>query len=641
MKKTLILLFLTLFIFSCWKNNDTETNNWKKDFSIQTKNIKDFWNNSFLQKSWKIQGKNEITLSSQAIWRIWKIYVKEWDKVVAWQTLIVLNDTIANYWINLEKANNTIEKLKINYDSTKVSLNKQIFDSEIALEKLQNNLETLKKTSSIDISQAQDNLNSNDYSWMDTKSSLELQKLDNNITKSDLDYNNTLTNNKETIENYKNNIKKEYLTQKIFLNDITNFWDKLFNITGLYKDDAKMIEDYLWAKNQWLKSETIQELKTLYTIKENKLKNLSFDNLSDNDILNYINLIDTTYNQIDTFLTSLEKTLNNSIISVWQLNQTQVDSYITIVNTYESQLTVNNSSFTSFKNSATSFINTYKNNESSLQKQLELLKKDREIFLKNYDLWSSQSQNTLDKVISSSDDNIKSLELQIKQTEETIKTNEESRDLTLKWIENSLQDAYISKNVAAKDYNKLTISASIDGVIWEVLADEWQDVNSTTSLLTIISDKASEIELYFKENELSYINVWDSVFAQIWEKNLTWAIYSISSVSDDSLNYKVLAVFNEKIQNIWWVIDVKIPVKSNSILLPIEIVKLVWTNKWTINIYENGKIVQKEILLWKMYKNNIEFLSFLDWTKDTKNIKIITTDISNYDENKYTLKIEQ
>gem|GEM_PF-6748918 len=58
---------------------------------------------------------------------------------------------------------------------------------------------------------------------MDTKSSLELQKLDNNITKSDLDYNNTLTNNKETIENYKNNIKKEYLTQKIFLNDITNF----------------------------------------------------------------------------------------------------------------------------------------------------------------------------------------------------------------------------------------------------------------------------------------------------------------------------------------------------------------------------------------------------------------------------------
>ncbi|MDD3302891.1 MAG: HlyD family efflux transporter periplasmic adaptor subunit [Candidatus Gracilibacteria bacterium] len=641
MKKTLILLFLTLFIFSCGKNNDTETNNGKKDFSIQTKNIKDFGNNSFLQKSGKIQGKNEITLSSQAIGRIGKIYVKEGDKVVAGQTLIVLNDTIANYGINLEKANNTIEKLKINYDSTKVSLNKQIFDSEIALEKLQNNLETLKKTSSIDISQAQDNLNSNDYSGMDTKSSLELQKLDNNITKSDLDYNNTLTNNKETIENYKNNIKKEYLTQKIFLNDITNFGDKLFNITGLYKDDAKMIEDYLGAKNQGLKSETIQELKTLYTIKENKLKNLSFDNLSDNDILNYINLIDTTYNQIDTFLTSLEKTLNNSIISVGQLNQTQVDSYITIVNTYESQLTVNNSSFTSFKNSATSFINTYKNNESSLQKQLELLKKDREIFLKNYDLGSTQSQNTLDKVISSSDDNIKSLELQIKQTEETIKTNEESRDLTLKGIENSLQDAYISKNVAAKDYNKLTISASIDGVIGEVIADEGQDVNSTTSLLTIISDKASEVELYFKENELSYINVGDSVFAQIGEKNLTGAIYSISSVSDDSLNYKVLAVFNEKIQNIGGVIDVKIPVKSNSILLPIEIVKLVGTNKGTINIYENGKIVQKEILLGKMYKNNIEFLSFLDGTKDTENIKIITTDTSNYDENKYNLKLEQ
>jgi hypothetical protein len=74
-----------------------------------------------------------------------------------------LDDTVANYNINLERATNTIEKMQITYDSTKVSLDKQIFDLEITLEKLNNSLDTLKTTSEIDISQAKDNLSSTDY----------------------------------------------------------------------------------------------------------------------------------------------------------------------------------------------------------------------------------------------------------------------------------------------------------------------------------------------------------------------------------------------------------------------------------------------------------------------------------------------
>jgi hypothetical protein len=42
-------------------------------------------------------------------------------------------------------------------------LDKQIFDTEIALEKLKNSLETLKTNSAIDISQAKDNLTNTDY----------------------------------------------------------------------------------------------------------------------------------------------------------------------------------------------------------------------------------------------------------------------------------------------------------------------------------------------------------------------------------------------------------------------------------------------------------------------------------------------
>jgi hypothetical protein len=58
---------------------------------------------------------------------------------------------------------------------------------------------------------------------MDTKSSLELQKMDNSISKAELDYNNTLSNNQETITNFKNSLNKEYITQKTFFDDIITF----------------------------------------------------------------------------------------------------------------------------------------------------------------------------------------------------------------------------------------------------------------------------------------------------------------------------------------------------------------------------------------------------------------------------------
>jgi hypothetical protein len=62
-------------------------------------------------------------------------------------------------------------------------------------------------------------------------------------------------------------------------------------------------------------------------------------------------------------------------------------------------------------------------------------------------------------------------------------------------------------------------------------------------------------------------------------KTLTGSIYSISNVSTDSINYKVLGVFNEEIQNIGGVINVTIPIKTQKILLPLKSIEIIGTNK--------------------------------------------------------------
>jgi hypothetical protein len=65
------------------------------------------------------------------------------------------------------------------------------------------------------------------------------------------------------------------------------------------------------------KSTTIDQLSTLVKAKET-LNSMNFDNdnLSEENMLNYLAVIESNYSLIDKYLTSLEKTLNNSIISV-------------------------------------------------------------------------------------------------------------------------------------------------------------------------------------------------------------------------------------------------------------------------------------------------------------------------------------
>lgn len=641
MKKIISITLISLILLSsCWKTEDLVTWDNKKDFLITVKNINELSKSSVLEKTWVIEWKEDIKLNSQWIWRISNIVVKEWDKVSAWETLVYLSDTTANYGINLERAGNMLEKMEINYDSTKISLDKQIFDIEIALEKLKSSYETAKINSLIDVSQARDNLENTDYTWMDTKSSLELQKLDNSISKMELDYNNLLSSNAETIEGYKSNVKKEQISQNLLIGDILQFSDKLFDISWLYSDDVDKFKDFLWTNNLLQKSQTRDLVLDLMQFRDNTLSVMDFSNLTEEKILEIVTSLDNWYVKVDKLLSSLERTINNSVVSVGQLSQSQIDSYWVSINAYQSQFSLNNSAFVAFKNAVSTFLKTYKNNESSISKQIDLLKKDKEIFIKNYSLWADSSQNTLSKIESSTTDTLKSLELQIKQTEETLSIAKKTKDITLKWLENSIRDAEISYDVSAKDYAKLTITSPIDWVISDIFVDEWQDVSPQTQILTIISDNASEVELSFKENELSYIKVWDEAFIKLADKTLTWSIYSISSVSDDSLNYKVLAVFSDKIQNLGWVVNVSIPVKTDSILLPIKYVKLVWTNKWVINLFDNWKILKKEVNLWKMYKENIEFISFVDWTRIDEKTTIVLTDVTNFDANKFKIKIE-
>jgi len=638
MKKLIILLFLSFFLFSCnWETDKWGKENEKKDYFIDLKAIDDFDTSVYLEKVWKIKGSQEIQINAQASGRIGNIFVKEGQRVIWWQTLIALQDTIASYGIALERAKNALDRAQINYEATLLSLDKQVFDSEIAFEKLQTNYNNLKKTTELDISQAEENLKNAEYKNMDSASALQLQKMDNAIAKLELDYDNSLVANKETIETFKITLRKEYNSLSIFLSDVVDFGDKLLWITDKYDDVADKYDTFLGGKNKLQRKETEESLRELIRYEREDISNISFENIDDEKLIAYLSTLNQGYEKIKKYLDNFEETFQQSIPSMGTLSEAEISAYNTTVNAYQTQLQASLAWFLAYYNNATSFLRTYKNSEESLLKQIGLQKNEREILKKSLETSLTQTQTGLDKVLTSSEDTISSLSFQLKSAEKTMEDAKKNREITLKSLENAIKEAEISYSSALKEYSKLTISSPISGIVSSIQTDIGQDVAPWTPLISIVGDASKEIEIGLKEKELDCVSLGQEISITMGEKTFSGTLYSVSSVADQNLNYNANVVFDEEIGAIGGIVDLRIPVSSSYPLVPINILEISSENKALIPLYIWEQIVKKEVNIGHIYWDVAEIIfeeedGFTDY-------KVVVNDIANFDAKKFNLKV--
>lgn len=581
MKKIIILLILSFALISCWEV-EVKEEIVKKDFVLETKSIDDFSNSLSMEKTWKISSSQDIDLSSQASWRISKIYVKEWDKVTKWKTIWIIEDTISDYWLALERAENSLEKARLNYESTESQLDKNIADIKI-------NLANLK----IDES--------------NSKSSLEVDKIDNSIKKLALDFDNLKIWNEQSVENFKNSFSKDITSFTVFIDNVIDFSDKILWVTSKNNDINDSFEDYLWSKDSNQKRDTEELLRKLINYRNNELININFNFDWDSLFDKNINSISEWYKIIYDLLKSLDTTFDNSIASVWSLSESQINWYRSSINWYLSTYSASNWWFITLKNSVNSFLDTFKNTEESLLKQIELLESDKKIYIKWLDVNLELNEWTLEQAIS-------------------------NKELTLKQLDTATVDAQISYKQALTNYEKLYIKSPINGIIWEIFIDEWQEVWMWTKLFNISNNSSNEVLTSFSKDELSFIENWSKAFVDFNWKTYTGSIYSISSIADSNLKYISRISFDDDKSFIGDIVNISIPFKSKNKLLPLNIVKITSSWDWIINTFADWKIVEKTVKIWRIFSDKIELLEKLD-----SEVKIITTNIDNFDENKFNL----
>lgn len=639
MKKVIATIVLSIFLSSCWAPEEIQTVVEKSDFFVETTLWSDFTGNTSFEKTGQASSSQDIELSANANGRVSYVGVKAGDTVSAGQVIASLEDNIGNYGINLQRSSIGIERAQINYESSKISLDKQVFDADLNLEKLERNLETLQKDSEQNIIQAQDNLNNSQYDGLDSRSALQLQQLDNNIEKSKLDYEIKLTADQQQIESYKATLRRDFNNLQTFLDDIIEFSDEILGVTDLNRAENDDYEMFLGAEdvNQKRDSERILRETINYRNAQDFYDMdglLRSGDLSDEQVFESVEYISDGYELAQDVLSSLQQTLYNTTPSVWEISESQISAFNSTINAYQSQLQGSYGGFISFSSGVKSFLTTYKDNQASILKSIELQEKDREVQFKTLASGELSAETSFERTLLSIEENIQNLEDQIKTARNNLENAIKNRDVTLRSLQNAIDDARVSYSSSAKEIAKLTIRSPINGTISDVLIDRGQEVFSGTRLFNIVSDDTPEVEISFSNEERQLVSPWQEVYVVVGNTKIPGTIYSISEVADGNLNYKSTIVFQSGTNIIGNLVTVEVPVSTDKMLVPINIITTQGDDIGTVKTLSGSTFADVRVRMGETFGEYVEIVSC---ARQCEELKIITNDISNFDENRFVI----
>lgn len=638
MRKYFILsMILSLFLlYSCtWSQENTWS--WaveKWNFLIETQTAWNLNNEYALEKSSKIEAASEIVLTSEATWRVENIAVKEGDNVSKWQNLVYLFDNSMNLNTAYKQAILNLDQAKIQYSNQKLALDKNIEDSELALTKLKLNYENTKKNIEQDVIQAKDNLKNSDVNASGSKTSLDVQKIDNSIAKMEFELETLKKSNKDKIDSFISNVNREKDNLNNLLVSVINFGEELYATKYPVNKPAYYL--YLWAENNTKKTRAEQTLQKLINYKKD-----TFDWIKlvekDSEILDFITKIEEWYAMMKSFLDDTLEVITSSVSEQNYLPETMLTGYHNQVNGYIQSYTSASAWLVAMRSNVVAFLNTYKDNEASTEKQIDLVRKDKEIALKSY--WTNElsSKVAYEKIMISSQDTISNLDLQLKSAETTLINAKKTRDITLQNLENAIKAAELNVEKSSIEVSKLVVKSPISAQVASIDVTVGQTYNMWSQMLKLISTSKRELDVYVTSEDLEKIHVWDKVYIKYRWENFEWDVFSKSNVANETLNYKVKVSLNKDIHLVWGVADVSFKLKSKFPLININSVTVLhsqWNKKiWEINIFKWWKLDKLEVELWDVYGKFIEIKTPLE--KDTE---IILNDVSNFDSEKFELK---
>lgn len=653
MKYIYIYLSILLVLVSCGRPESTQDTQEtqipeaeKTEFFVVTTRGSEFSGESTLKKTWQVSSSQDITITNNTSGRVAQINTQVWQRVNTWQVLVRLDDTISNLDISLERSQNAIDRSQLDYESSKVSFERQIFDARQSVKDLERALVTLEQDSEQSIIQAKENLKNSTTQFSDSTSELQLEQLDNNIEKARFEYDILLENDRQVIVWYGQRLKTDFDALNILLDDVIEFSDEILWVTQLNRFENDRIDDFLGAKDSFQKARVKEDLKDLLDLRWGNdfiiiQQELQQGDIPEERILEVKDFIIQTYERTQDLLNELEITFNNSIKSVGILWDPEIDVFVTQINSFQSQIQRNSETIATFSTTVKSFLATYRENQLSVLKNIELQQKERAVqaaAFKNSDenLQTNEvnAQANFQRTLITVEDNIASLQLQIETAKNNLENIIKTRDVTLKGLLNSIEEARISYKSSQRDIEKLVITSPISGTVSAINIDRGQEIWNGTSIMSIVSDKTPEVEISFSNSERFLVKKWQNVSLSLNGKQLQGTISTISDIADENLNYISTISLQAGTSIIGNIVSVEVPINTDKILLPLNIITTKGNDIWTVKTLSWSTFSDVRVRMWEVFWEYVEIVSC---AKNCVDLNIIRSDISNFDENKFKI----
>lgn len=621
-----------------WCGVDVDTDvQWSGDvqqFTLQVAPVASFGMKGWFKKSGIVTTAEQVTVSAQVPWRVTQITGKIWSKTHAWQQIISLEDTAWTVSFAVKRATVGLESAKDLYNQQALGLEKALFDTQIGFERNRITSDTTKTDIAKQQEKLQKDLKDTDLSNPTSNLSLQLDKLNNDLTKAQLDYQTKIDADNQTIQNFINTVKLLWTDLHNLFSDTVEQTDNLLGYTPAKRSANDAFETMLGNKDFFTKAKAEESFRLVIAAYD-EFKML----VSDIHTGSMVPLLQSYQKGVNRINTSLSDT--NSLLLMTEpggtaLPKSQYDTFKLQFDGLKAKASGLWSSITNQINGINSFFATYKQSQESLAKSIDGLKQQVEITTRslqdaeyNAKLWASRQTIWFDATLQNQELSDRS---NIYNAEFSVKNNE----IALDNLWNSLNSAQIAYQEASFAREKFNVKSPIQWTVTDILVDKGQEVTPGTPLFTVVNTLLTQVELDITAWEKELIVPWQVVELDQWWFVGKWIIESVSEVADRNFWYKVVVVITEWKFDIWSSVQVSFLWSlGENIIVPLNAVTIVDNGRGVVQLWRWWKLTPVTIGLGSLAGEYVI-------VTDGLNIDdlIITSDTSNFDPEKMEVRVD-
>ncbi len=592
----IVLLAIGFFVFGKkGKAPEVVVETPKSPYTIETATIEDLQSASHITKHGTLKWSQEVSLSAKAWGQVTDIEVSLGDKVKKKEVVITLEDSNGSATFQQQRARTQLATAKSAYLITVTQANQWVTDAQSFLTQAQAQYNAIRQKGS-------------------STAVLQVQQLDAQLQKAQLDYQTLLTSNKQTVANFITSSKNIASDIELLYQDITIFSDQILWVSDLNKQSNDAFEHTLWAQKSSTRREAQSELRKLLAM-SGMYVDIDNDYTSSN-LVGSLQWLQANISDLLPLLTQME-TMFQYTIPNSDLSQGQIDGYLAQIDSFQAQAQGKLTAITEQTNAMQSFLTTYQSNERSAQQQVDLIKQQGVI-----------TESTLS-------DNELLAKLQVDRAQIAYNSAKENKNQNIAAAQNNVDQAQISYNEASDYLDKFEVRSTIDGTVEDILVDVGQEVAPGQTLVTVNGTDLQEIEISLSQEELAFVDEWQEVTIHNGAKNIVWAITSISSSAGKNFTYEALVEPAESAKLLGDLVTVEIEVTTTRPLIPLNVVTILNNNEGLINIWNGKEIRPLRVTLGKIRWTSVEIKTNID-----EDINIIVSDIKNYNPSLHEIEIK-